>query len=1111
MNAQVMEYFSQILYELTLAVGATLSLERETAAFMAWLERFLHPRLAVLFLADESHRVLRVAAASPPTPLPKEAMPMGVDPWAWLQEQDVPLPPGELPYRYAVPISAEGQILGILCMVSEAGPDDLAGEQQVVEAAAGYLAPILCNIRRYRTLEEQVAERTAALAQREAMFRALAEQSVAGVYLVTSERFLYVNRALADMFGYSVSELLEAYGPLDLVHPADRDLVTEMIRRRLRGEVEAVRYQFRGLRRDGSVIHVESHGRRIDYRGRPAILGVLIDISQRVQAEAAYRALVEHSLQGLIIIQDGRLVFANPAFLLGIGEREEEVVGHPLAEIMGKVYPEDRPRVQALLEAPASEEETSQLRRVNFRYWRSDGQLRWGRALVSRMTYRDRPAIQVAFLDITREQRSRELAARREAILHAVAEAAERFLARPEWEQDVEDLLARVGQAAGVSRVYIFQNHTGPEGALRTSQRFEWVAEGVTPQIDNPLLQDVGYSEAGFDRWEEVLSRGDLIVGHVKDFPPSEQALLRAQGILSILVAPIFVEDHFWGFIGFDACEEEREWTAAEISALRLVARLLGAAISRRMQEERLRLQSTALDAAANAVVITDREGTIRWVNPAFTQLTGYSAEEAIGQTPRILKSGKHDATFYRHLWETILAGKVWHGEIINRRRDGSLYTEEMTITPVRDARGNITHFIAIKQDITARKRAEEEVLRRHRLLEALNAIVLEATAMRDLETLASLVTNRVLSALDAPIGTIWMDVNLPALHMVRYSKGLPENIQKEIGDKILEMSERHHLPRGGRLIIDDMAAVKGMWKPLAQMLLAYGIRATLAMPITGEEKVMGEVIVADVRPRRWREEEIALLEAVGRQVGVAAERLRLIAELEEALRAKDEMIQDVSHELRTPLTMILGYTELLQDGTMGALNEDQARAIEVIHRNGQRLRFMVDRLLLMRTLSPESLEKVHFEVAPWLQDVQTRWHPEFQDKGMRLEVQVMGDVPPLVADRHLMDEVMDNLLHNAIKFSPQGGTVRVRTWAEGETVYIAVSDEGVGIPPDKLERIFERFYQVSQGPSRRFEGMGIGLALCKEIVELHGGRLWAESEGEGKGSTFYISLPTHV
>jgi PAS domain S-box-containing protein len=130
----------------------------------------------------------------------------------------------------------------------------------------------------------------------------------------------------------------------------------------------------------------------------------------------------------------------------------------------------------------------------------------------------------------------------------------------------------------------------------------------------------------------------------------------------------------------------------------------------RKRTEGQIRLQAAALEAAANGIVITDRNGTIRWVNPAFTRLTGYPAEESVGLTPRLLRSGRHDQAFYRNLWETVLSGRVWQGETVNRRKDGSLYTEDQTIAPVLDAHGAVTHFIAIKQDITERRHLEDQL-----------------------------------------------------------------------------------------------------------------------------------------------------------------------------------------------------------------------------------------------------------------------------------------------------------------------------------------------------------------------------------------------------------------
>ncbi|PYM91568.1 MAG: hypothetical protein DME04_18335 [Candidatus Rokuibacteriota bacterium] len=163
-------------------------------------------------------------------------------------------------------------------------------------------------------------------------------------------------------------------------------------------------------------------------------------------------------------------------------------------------------------------------------------------------------------------------------------------------------------------------------------------------------------------------------------------------------------------------------WIEANMASVRSEGRVVGRLgvlrdiSERKRAEQQVRLQASALDAAASGIVITDREGAIIWANPGFTGITGYRVEEVVGQTFRLLKSGQHDAAFYQSLWETILAGQTWRGEIINRRKDGSFYPEEQTITPVRDEQGEITHFIAIKEDITERKRLQEHLTQSEKL-----------------------------------------------------------------------------------------------------------------------------------------------------------------------------------------------------------------------------------------------------------------------------------------------------------------------------------------------------------------------------------------------------------
>ncbi len=143
----------------------------------------------------------------------------------------------------------------------------------------------------------------------------------------------------------------------------------------------------------------------------------------------------------------------------------------------------------------------------------------------------------------------------------------------------------------------------------------------------------------------------------------------------------------------------------------------------RKRTEAWLRLANTAMESAANAILICDREGTITWVNPAFSRLTGYTPDEARGQNMRLLKSGWHDQAYYRNLWGTILSGRVWQGETVNRRKDGELFVEEQTIAPVRDERGEISHFISIKNDITARRKAELELKQIQAVLDAAHPV----------------------------------------------------------------------------------------------------------------------------------------------------------------------------------------------------------------------------------------------------------------------------------------------------------------------------------------------------------------------------------------------------
>jgi len=236
---------------------------------------------------------------------------------------------------------------------------------------------------------------------------------------------------------------------------------------------------------------------------------------------------------------------------------------------------------------------------------------------------------------------------------------------------------------------------------------------------------------AEYPGYFDTLSRADAIVANdAQDDPRTReflQAYLRPLGIVSMMDAPIRAGGEVRGVLCHEHVGTRREWTvdektfsiamASQISLSLEELERKKAQASLAESEDALRLQSAALNAAAHAMVITNREGAIEWINPAFSALTGYASEEAIGRNPRdLLRSGVHEKAFFKDLWDTILAGKVWRGEMTNRRKDGSSYQEEQSITPVKDARGAVTHFIAIKRDLTEERRMEAQFLQAQKM-----------------------------------------------------------------------------------------------------------------------------------------------------------------------------------------------------------------------------------------------------------------------------------------------------------------------------------------------------------------------------------------------------------
>lgn len=301
-------------------------------------------------------------------------------------------------------------------------------------------------------------------------------------------------------------------------------------------------------------------------------------------------------------------------------------------------------------------------------------------------------------------------------------------------------------------------------------------------------------------------------------------------------------------------------------------------------------------------------------------------------------------------------------------------------------------------------------------------------------------------------------------------------------------------------------------------------IRSLLVAPLIAKSRVIGTLSVDSTAVDAFAASDEHLLTIVAAQAASAIENAQLYEaekrraeelrrayeELKELDRLKSQFVQNISHELRTPLTFIKGYVDLFLDEALGPINDRQRQSLEVVSRKTEAITRLVNDIITLQEIEALPLKKSVIS----LRDLLKMIAASAQAAAMNADITLQANIPDVpmwvLADDDRLIQVFDNLIGNAIKFSPHGGTIVIRAYPQEDQWVVAVQDNGIGIPSDKLDRIFERFYQVDGSSTRRFGGTGLGLAIAKEIVVAHQGRIWAESV-LGEGSVFYVSLPRHA
>ncbi|HIH22218.1 TPA: PAS domain S-box protein [Candidatus Micrarchaeota archaeon] len=472
----------------------------------------------------------------------------------------------------------------------------------------------------------------------------------------------------------------------------------------------------------------------------------------------------------------------------------------------------------------------------------------------------------------------------------------------------------------------------------------------------------------------------------------------------------------------------------------------------RKQMEEALRKLSNAIEQSPCSIVITDTKGNIEYVNPKFCKTTGYTTAEAIGQNPRILKSGEKPPEDYKCLWDTITSGNEWRGEFHNKKKCGELYWEYASISPIRNSEEVITHFLAVKENITERKRMEEEIKN-----------VAKFPAENPYPVLRVSHDGTILYA--NPCSTFLLgDWNCEV------GQFLPDSLCKVVSDSFSTKSMK-----------------KGVEIKHRDQIFSFTI-----VPVTDTAYV--NLYGVDVTERKRAEEELRKqrdhLEYLTSQLTVSNKEL-------------EAFCYSVSHDLRAPLRSINGFCKALMDDYPDKLDTQGKNYLQRVNAASQRMGQLIDDLLNLSRITRSEMHRKTVDlsalakkIATELQEAQPERQAEF----------IIAEKLIAYGDPQLLRIALTNLLGNAWKFTRKRPRARIElgvTKHDGKPVYF-VRDDGDGFDMAFVNKLFGAFQRLHS--TTEFEGTGIGLATVQRIIHRHGGQIWAEGAVD-QGATFYFTF----
>ncbi len=435
---------------------------------------------------------------------------------------------------------------------------------------------------------------------------------------------------------------------------------------------------------------------------------------------------------------------------------------------------------------------------------------------------------------------------------------------------------------------------------------------------------------------------------------------------------------------------------------------------------------------------------------------------------------------------------------------------------------GRVLGMLGIVQDITEQVRTRELMQQHADALAVVNRVGVMLSAELDLQKLVQALTDAATKLSGAQFGSFFYNV---------LDEGGGSYMLYTLSGVDRKHFERFPMPRAtslfgptfrgeGIIRLADVTADPRFGKNEPHFGLPRGhlpVRSYLAVPVTSRSgEVLGGLFFGHAAPAVFTESSERIVAGLAAQAAVAIDNARLFDAVQKAResaevanRLKDEFLATVSHELRTPLNAVLGWTALLRSTHMD--DARRAKALETIERNAQLQQKIVEDILdVTRIVAGQlSLDRDPMPFRPVVEAAIESVRPSAAAKGIHITVELDDDPAIIIGDQARLHQVVWNLLSNSIKFTPEGGSMRVTLAVMESRVELVVSDTGVGIAPDFLPHVFERFRQGDARVTRTHGGLGLGLAIVRHLTEMHGGTVAAVSAGEGKGATFVVRLPT--